>query len=161
MEIIKKQVCSFVQAKKLHELGVSKDTLYIWEGLKPYLGCADKRVVPYYNSGHPITNNVVTSTYSAFTAQELIDYMPHIITIVNDNDYFLRITKGSTGNIVEYYANKQEVIVSEDGLKIPKKNLFNTYRNYRNLAMALADLLILIISEGCVDSSKLNDGILR
>lgn len=68
---IEKQVCSFQYAKRLKELGVKQESLFVWEYFNDT--CYGVRYIPFA-SVKSVDNNVIH--YSAFTVAELGEMLP-------------------------------------------------------------------------------------
>lgn len=65
--ILEKQVCTLEQAKRLKELGVEQESIFVWGALNNSL---------WYIAEHKRPNKDTDNTYSAFTVAELGVMLP-------------------------------------------------------------------------------------
>jgi len=91
----------------------------------------------------------------AYTASELSRLLPSLVSHEGDM-YFINIFKGNNGWIVEYKTNTLGTLITPDGIEPKKNSLFSTFRRDYNLAKAMSQMLILLISNNLITIKELN-----
>jgi|SRR6267154_4241063 len=158
---LESQVCSLELSKRLCELGVKNEPLFFW-----YKGYKDKPFCDYHEQGciHQDYPNPEIIC-SAFTISELLELLPHRITIKENepfNSFKLNIEKSfiiddeiiklnepiktSFIYVVNYYCDSTECNGEDAWLR----RLLCKHPYDRNASDALAKMLIQLIENGYV-----------
>ena len=142
------QVCSFELAKQLKELGVKQESLFYRfdHECHTYLFCK------YYEQYSPHVNLNIEEGYASFTASELIELLPHRITLKEGepfNSFRLRIEKSFVVEegliiiyLINYFCDSTECTGENAWLQ---RGLFQHNIWANNFCNALAKTLIYII----------------
>ncbi len=133
---IEKQTVNLELSKKLKELGVKQESLFIY--INPTSSGYETRFI-----AHSFLENdffIKNECYSAFTASELLEILPNEIT--ERFDYGLRIEKYEYSFLVDYITE-----ILDGNFECPIS--FHPCRE-SNLCNALAELLIHLIERGTI-----------
>jgi hypothetical protein len=139
---LESQVCSLDLAKKLHELGVKKDSTFVW---KSYDG-------EYYQVKFISFNLCLDDElYPAYTASELGDMLPSSLEVNDSSSSFLYCCKHSDDNwTIEYRYNR----IINDGLVDEVTYVYSNCHEDTE-SNARATMIIYLIENGLISVTKL------
>jgi hypothetical protein len=156
------QVCSLELAKRLKELGVQQESLFIWsERYWTKNNINEKNEIRSYLTFNPSTfHSESIAEYSAFTVAELLDLIPRIIDIKKNEPFnlfrfILKKTFIVEGNMLNLIAKTQYLVNFEcdstelEGQDAWLRRLLVGYSEFadENCANALAKILIHLIEQ--------------
>jgi len=143
---IENQVVSLELAKKLKELGIKQESIFVWEYYDEQ--CYGVKYIPY--AVVPDSFNKF-QLYSAFNVAELMGLLPAFIDIKRNepfNNFGLHIQKMSALNI-QYIARYVSDTIAGENIGNPHYQLQCNMKSFsESLADCLALLLIRLIEEG-------------
>jgi len=152
---IEEQVCDLEHAKKLKDLGVKQESIFYWDWHSDT--CYSVKFIPYSCPG--------LERYSAFTASELLDIIPHRITIEENkpfNSFKLRMDKsfvckdmndGDKFSMEYIYILNYECDTTCDDLNWIFNKMFTGIWD-KSIANAVAKMLIYLIENGHMKNEK-------
>ena len=141
------QHISLETAKKLHELGWTRETYFMWHIMHPFqdLDCAVPTILP--RAVAPGCFRVFDIRFAAPLAEELLEVLPKIITI-SEREYDLHIQTDSCSFYPRYMCREE--------LDPMCSFIYGTCHN--SSAEALALLLVELVEQGVVSKDALTNG---
>lgn len=152
--LIEDQVCSLELSKKLYELGVKQESNFYYS-----FTIAGKRYLLDY-----LENNEKFSSFSAFTAAELLEILPNYVTTKYNEPFnnfrivitkFISVENNSPVNnfSIMYECDSTAATGAEAWLRRSlTKAIYSP-----NLANALAEMLIYLVESGLMTMENKND----
>jgi hypothetical protein len=149
---LESQVISLESAKNLKELGIDKESIFVWEYYDPK--CHGVKYFPYAVIPNQFNK---LKLYSAFTVSEIFDILPSRINIQRDepfDNFRLNMntcmigTNDATKFIKHYAINYHCDSLAGDEIFAQPRRLFGHNILDSNLAECCAKVLIRLIEEG-------------
>lgn len=143
------QVCSLELAKKLKDLGVKQDSLFVYEYFNDT--CYAPKFIPFAIA-KPLPNGC--KQYSAFTVSELLELLPAMIDAKIDepfNYFWLTINKRQVKNI-QYIINYHCDTIAMDRFPLLPNYFLKNNIYDEKLADCCAKMLIHLIENGFIEN---------
>jgi hypothetical protein len=143
---LKEQVCTEDQGKRIKELGINKEPLFVWN----YLEGFKTKLMPFQKEKDWFGKIFETAGYDddvfypAYTASELMEMLPYGI-YENDRLLYLSICKVEGNKYTVEYMNDRD----NEYIYIPFDPIVN-----KNLTIAIADLMIWLIENKRIKHEK-------
>ncbi len=156
---LEQQVISLEYAKKLKELGVEQESIFVWEYINEH--CHGVKFYPYSIVPNPFLSGGA-QIFSAFTASEILSILPSIIDTKRNepfnnfrfNMHISTIVKSIDHPKLElarhYSVNYQSDTFSEDQICCMPHKLLRHNISDENLANCYAKVFIELIENGHV-----------
>lgn len=150
---LEQQVCNLQLAKKLKELGVKQESLFVWYQSNHSIMLADKDKLFWYCAHRDNNSTWNTEKLSAFTAAELLDMMPGRnkrwdIDGKWSNDWWLRIDQSWAARDKRRADGKMQNTWKVDYVNDDDTPLRDEMSFGENLADQVAELLIYLLEKG-------------